>query len=811
MKKNPSFSSNVSFHQKINHILFIKYSEFKYSYSRICTNNLISHEKCRIVSKFKDFLIYDDDTEFLHEFCEKKNLTRRLKYIFNFYNSYSRIYPNYLIIPENKFLYKNIRKKQRIIDEENAIKYSTPKNKDKNKKLFKNGNVFFDKSIIDSINKLNKSSNIKNNSKEINLNNIISSIICSDIKKSRNCNERKSCNLNKNIYEFNDISLNTQSSSISKNDFFEDNTKSKTSITEIINLINGKNNNINNKNKNGSLNSLNNIKYEKIKSSKNKKLKFIMLDINYIKKNIKTYKPKLSHNNNIKTEGNITYNDNNKNIMHKHKQTVSFLVEDLSKVLNNKSRLIQRQHKKGLNKLTKNKSNNKDCHIHNYLTVKTITNFCNVYNRKNKITDLKNSISKNIKNKYKITNRKNNDSKNNKFFISFNTINSTFNLGNNFNKINSKNDNSKYKKFQEKNLKKIKNNSNNNHKIMKSIETLIGLGDIRRKSHLYKEKDSKRVFKLESDSFQSTQVSLNKKQSQNTKKNNTCKEKILTQIKTDIKAINYNHNRNYNATLSSISKKYNSEYINKEKGKNFKEKITSYECKPFKDYSHQNYFTKIKLKKQRTSTLIKNNKILNFFTSKDFYDLKISKINTHCFTKNFRDKKNISTKKAKINKDLNIIDSNSFLLKTFNKEKHKELKINNKNNIIHFNVYKLKKNYFKYLYTKTSKHISCDKTNIFCSFNKRHKKNNTTNICKNIEGIEKMKVEKNIKNFRNGKISIIKINSLKRNNNIQLKYKMPSKTFLKSLEIKNNKNNVETFTNFKNEGFFLKDKLINLI
>jgi len=104
---NDSFYSYFLLSKRINYNLFKKYSDFKYSYSLICTNNLISNEKCQIVARFKDFLIYDDLTEFFHEFCPRQKLISKLKYIFNFYTSYSRIYPNYIIIPENKLLYKN--------------------------------------------------------------------------------------------------------------------------------------------------------------------------------------------------------------------------------------------------------------------------------------------------------------------------------------------------------------------------------------------------------------------------------------------------------------------------------------------------------------------------------------------------------------------------------------------------------------------------------------------------------------------------------------------------------------------------------
>jgi hypothetical protein len=488
--------------------------------------------------------------------------------------------------------------------------------------------------------------------------------------------------------------------------------------------------------------------------------------------------------------------------MHKHKQTLSCLIEDLSKVLSNKNRIIQRRQKYDLNKFSNNNINKKDYYSHNCFAVKTLTNFGNIFNRKNKIADLKNLIS--IKNKYKIK-RKSNDSKKNKFFFSLKTVNSTFNLGNTFIKINSNNDNINHKNLQKNNIKTNKHKANNNHKTIKPIETLISLGSFGRKSQLFKEKNLKKVFRLESDSFLSTQVSLNKKHSQKTKSNYSCVDKVLTQTKSAIKTINFN--QKHNITLSSFSKKYNTEYSRKNKDKNFKEKITSYDCKPFHYYSKQNYFTKIKLKKQRTSTLIKNNKILNIFTSKDFYDLKINKINSSNITANFKDKKN------KTLKDLNTIDSNSFLLKTFNKEKNKDDKISNKNNEIHLNANKFKKYYNKNLCVHTSKHINSGKTDIFWEFKKMHKKNNTTNICKNIEEIEKMKMkkEKILKIFLNGQKNKIKIISLNTNNNIQLKTKTPCKTVLKSLEINNNKtmNNkigINASTNFKKEGFTLKSK-----
>ena len=96
-----------------NNILYKKYSSFKYSYASICINNLMFNEKCRIVSRFKDFLIYDDDTEFCRTNYKKEKLRTTLIKIYNFYDKYNKVFPNYMILPENIYMYKNLRRKKK--------------------------------------------------------------------------------------------------------------------------------------------------------------------------------------------------------------------------------------------------------------------------------------------------------------------------------------------------------------------------------------------------------------------------------------------------------------------------------------------------------------------------------------------------------------------------------------------------------------------------------------------------------------------------------------------------------------------------
>ena len=108
------------------------------------------------MARFKDYLVLDDSTEFLRRFYLRKELLQRLKKIFNFYESYCKIFPNYMILPESQFLYRNIRKKQKMIDAFNEIK----KEEEENRKHLKIGlsddkkkseNVVFTKKIQESI------------------------------------------------------------------------------------------------------------------------------------------------------------------------------------------------------------------------------------------------------------------------------------------------------------------------------------------------------------------------------------------------------------------------------------------------------------------------------------------------------------------------------------------------------------------------------------------------------------------------------------------------------------------------------------
>ena len=227
------------------------------------------------------------------------------------------------------------------------------------------------------------------------------------------------------------------------------------------------------------------------------------------------------------------------------------------------------------------------------------------------------SISINIKSKTtpKINKNKKYNIQVNKNLIFSNTIstNSTFNFGCTYIKLNTVSNKLKYN-IDYQNFNETKENytkKKNKYKKMKSLESIKNIED--RRNKIYKERDLKKVFKLESNSIQSTTVSFNKKNKH--KFSCTHTDKILTQIKRPNKNIISNKSQNLNNnTLSSYSKKFNTDNSNKYIDLKFP--AISYGCQPFSGYNKCKIpFAKIKLKKQRTSTLIKNNIIFNFFTS----------------------------------------------------------------------------------------------------------------------------------------------------------------------------------------------------
>ena len=79
-------------------------------------NEIIYNENSHMVAEFKDYLIKGDYSEFLVRFYPKKDIHIILSKILEYYSLCSIIFPNYVALPESKYIYKNIQKKQKVID-----------------------------------------------------------------------------------------------------------------------------------------------------------------------------------------------------------------------------------------------------------------------------------------------------------------------------------------------------------------------------------------------------------------------------------------------------------------------------------------------------------------------------------------------------------------------------------------------------------------------------------------------------------------------------------------------------------------------
>ena len=233
--KMPSFNQ---LEKKVFGLFKKKYSISKYLYGTFVTNNIIYNEKSHLVAKFKDYLIIDDISEFLKRYYTYVESMIRLPRFFKYYHTYSKIFPNYTTLRESKYIYKNIYKKQKMIDlqqeeesEEKRKKYELENLKHQRKKNKQEINTIFDNDVYNSIIKQsqdlymllfgiekNKKENINNDElkssfNSLDIKNIIKSIEKFDYYSKNEC-ELNNLKSKKSIKKENNSSLITKQSTI---------------------------------------------------------------------------------------------------------------------------------------------------------------------------------------------------------------------------------------------------------------------------------------------------------------------------------------------------------------------------------------------------------------------------------------------------------------------------------------------------------------------------------------------------------------------------------------------------------------------
>lgn len=143
--------SQLSIEKQITSCFLKTYYITENYYNSRMINDIIYNEKSHIVSLFKDNLIIDDCSEFLKRYYTTDESQLRLPRFFEYHETYSRIYPNYTAIPESKYIYKNIHKKQKIIDQQQNMEMSVEKKNHKRRgkdSKCNNNNNNYDKQVF---------------------------------------------------------------------------------------------------------------------------------------------------------------------------------------------------------------------------------------------------------------------------------------------------------------------------------------------------------------------------------------------------------------------------------------------------------------------------------------------------------------------------------------------------------------------------------------------------------------------------------------------------------------------------------------
>ena len=277
-----SFNNNINkdFYKISQNLLYQKYTFGNFSFKNIITDCLIFNCKCRLTLLFKEFLLADDSCEFLRNFYLKEDQKIILSKILEIYYLYSKIYPNYIILKENKFLYKNIRKKQKMIDENNNDNDLNKKNNCDCDNINNKENELFTLTVRNEIKEFQENSFKKNNNNDNvndNYNNSSHNQLNTSNTKKINDNWILICNQNLNQNFINKNNNNKNIKNASCDSFWTNDTNNLSSLLNAINdkMIDDKNkNNKNNKIKKKDISYRNiNHKFLKILKQQKKKIK----------------------------------------------------------------------------------------------------------------------------------------------------------------------------------------------------------------------------------------------------------------------------------------------------------------------------------------------------------------------------------------------------------------------------------------------------------------------------------------------------------------------------------------------------------
>jgi hypothetical protein len=208
--------------KNISKNILLKYTILPNDYNIIMINHLISKSDAHLICLFKDYLLYDDPSEFLKCLYKKFEIKSRLKHLTKYYENSSKLFPNYSPLKEGNYIYLNIQRKQKIIDLIEGMKLQ---NKLKNDKSKNENLIIFNNEIYNSI----LAENINDRSK---IKHLFGSYIFNSEKRNDTI---------KSIVDFTNILTGTIEQNKKDNKNNNVNSINKTRTTSANSNINGKN------------------------------------------------------------------------------------------------------------------------------------------------------------------------------------------------------------------------------------------------------------------------------------------------------------------------------------------------------------------------------------------------------------------------------------------------------------------------------------------------------------------------------------------------------------------------------------------
>ena len=203
------------------------YRSSKNDYNIRMIEDILNNESTHLVAEFKDYLIMGDITEFLQKSYNIQECRKYLPKIYEYYNSCSVIFPNYVTLHESKYIYKSIRKKQKVIDHQQEQEEKKEKIKKGDIKL--DDEQFFSSKTFNSILDQTNTSNVKlffglNDNQQIDANETPNDIVAKLEEAEKDAMQRK-MNLVKNkkkptLVNNSNVGNNLNENSINNSNFY---------------------------------------------------------------------------------------------------------------------------------------------------------------------------------------------------------------------------------------------------------------------------------------------------------------------------------------------------------------------------------------------------------------------------------------------------------------------------------------------------------------------------------------------------------------------------------------------------------------